>query len=74
MTPQLRSLVEMRDGRNLLTRYEFTLSGTRESAANFSSALSIANAGPVKAVDIGVTFAKTVTAIREVEFRTEIEF
>lgn len=46
----------------------------RESAANFSSALNIANAGPVKAVDIGVTFAKTVKAIREVEFKTEIEF
>lgn len=72
--PQLRSLVDMRTGVNLLNGYEFTLSGTRESSSNLTSALHIANAGPVKAVEIGAKFAMMAKAIRNVEIKTEIVF
>lgn len=72
--PQLRALVEMRSGTNLMTKYAFTISGTREAATNFNSALQIASAGPVKAVDIGARFAMMAHTIRNVEIRTEIRF
>jgi hypothetical protein len=72
--PQLRDLVEMRTGANLISNYKMTLSGTRESAANLRSALKIANAGPVKAVDIGASFSKTATSISSIEITTEITF
>lgn len=71
---QLKELVEMRTGTNLISDYKVTLSGTRESAANLRSALKIANAGPVKAVDIGVSFSKTAESISSIEITTEIVF
>lgn len=71
---QLKDLVEMRTGANLISDYKMTLSGTRESAANLKSALKIANAGPVKAVEIGATFSKTAESIRSIEITTEIIF
>lgn len=72
--PQLRALVNMRTGGNLLTRYDFTLSGTRESTSNLTSALQIANAGPVKALEIGAKFSMMAKAIRNIEIKTEITF
>lgn len=71
---QLRGLVEMRTGTNPLTEYKMTLSGTRESTANLKSALKIANAGPVKAVDIGGSFSKSAEWISSIEITTEIKF
>lgn len=72
--PVLRSLVDMRTGGNLITSYEFTLSGTRESTANLSSALQIASAGPVKALEIGAKFSTTAQSVRDIEIKTEITF
>lgn len=72
--PVLRSLVEMRTGANLITRYEFTLNGTRESTSNLSSALQIANSGPLKALEIGAKFSMMAQSIRDVEIKTEITF
>lgn len=71
---QLKDLVEMRTGANLISEYKMTLSGTRESTANFKSALKIANAGPVKAVDIGGSFTRTAETINSIEVTTEIFF
>ncbi|TFB66161.1 hypothetical protein [Cryobacterium sp. Hz9] len=71
---QLRDLVEMRTGANPISHYKVTLSGTRESAANLRSALKIANAGPVKAVDIGASFSKTAESISSIEITIEIAF
>ena len=71
---QLRDLVEMRTGTNLISHYKMTLSGTRESAANLRSALKIANAGPVKAVEIGASFSRTAESISSIEITTEITF
>lgn len=72
--PVLRSLVDMRTGENLITAYEFTLSATREATANFSSALQLANAGPVKALEIGTRFSMMAQSVRNVEIKTEITF
>lgn len=72
--PQLRALVDLRSGDNLMTKYVFTIRGTRESATNLNSALQIANAGPVRAADIGARFTMMAHTIRDVEIKTEIRF
>src|SRR5690606_32223122 len=72
--PQLQGLVEMRTGANPILQYKMTLSGTRESAANLTSALKIANAGPVKAVNIGTSFSRTANSISSIEITTKITF
>lgn len=64
----------MRTGKNPISAYKMTLSGTRESAANLRSAPKIANAGPVKAVEIGASFSKTAELISSIEITTEITF
>ncbi|WP_157155715.1 hypothetical protein [Diaminobutyricimonas sp. LJ205] len=71
---QLKALVEMRTGTNLISDYRMTLSGTRESDANLQSALKIANSGAVKAVEIGASFSKAAKSISSVEITTEIKF
>lgn len=71
---QLSDLVEMRTGANLISKYKMTLSGTRESAANLKSALKIASAGPVKALEIGASFSTTAQSISSIEITTEITF
>ncbi|BAU32059.1 hypothetical protein [Microcella alkaliphila] len=78
---QLRDLVDMRDDRgvgdedqNLVTSQVVRISGTREAEASFRSALSIANAGPIKALQISTTFTKSATSIRNIEIVTEITF
>lgn len=71
---QLRDLIEMRTGTNAISQYKMTLSGTRESAANLKSGLKIANAGPVKALDIGLSFSKTAESVSSIEITTEILF
>jgi hypothetical protein len=71
---QLRDLIEMRTGDNAISSYEIKFSGTRESTANLISALSIANAGPAKAVSIGGDFSRTVSANTSIEITTEIKF
>lgn len=78
---QLRDLVDMRsdagldvDDQNLVLSQVVRISGTRESESNFRSALNIANAGPIKALQIGSTFTKSATSIRNIEIITEITF
>ena len=70
----MKDLVELRTGTNPISDYKVTLSGTRESAANLRSALKIANAGPVKAVQIGASFLKTANSISSIEITTEVTF
>ncbi len=78
---QLRDLVDMRsdkgvsaEDQNLVLSQIVRISGTRESESNFRSALNIANAGPIKALQIGATFTKSATSIRNIEIITEITF
>jgi len=78
---QLRDLVDMRDDRgldgpdqNLVQSQVVRVSGTREAESSFRSALSIANAGPIKALQIATSFAKSATSIRNIEIVTEITF
>lgn len=72
---QMKDLVQMRTGdHNLVTTYVMKMSGTRESESNFRSALNIANAGPVKALDIGASFSKTAESVKDIEIVTEILF
>lgn len=72
---QLRNLIELRTGpANLVSSYMMNMSGTRESESNFRSALRIANAGPIKAAEIGSSFTRTAQTIREVKILTEITF
>jgi hypothetical protein len=71
---QLRDLVEMRSGTNPITHYTVKLSGMRESSANLKSALKIANAGPVRALDIGGSFTRTVQSISNIEITTVVTF
>jgi len=71
---QMRDLVEMRTGANLISGYKMTFSGTREAASNLNSALKLANAGPVKAVNIGASFSHTADSLRSVEITTKITF
>ena len=71
---QIAALVEMRSGANPVQRYRMTLNGTRESTTNLKSALKLANAGPVKAAEIGAAFSKTAESISRIEITTDIEF
>ena len=71
---QIAALVEMRAGSNPVQRYRMTLNGTRESTTNLKSALKLANAGPIKAAEIGAAFSKTAESINRIEITTDIEF
>lgn len=72
---ELMTLVRMRTGPGgLLKSRMMKMSGTQESEANLRSALSIANAGPMKAVQIAPSFTATAQSIREIEIITEIKF
>jgi hypothetical protein len=72
---ELMTLVRMRKGPGgLLKSRTMKMSGTQESEANIRSALSIANAGPMKAIQIAPSFTATAQSIREIEIITEIKF
>jgi len=71
---QLRSLVDMRTGNNPISSYEMVIDGVKESDGNFRSALKLANAGPVKAFDIGGSFSTAVSTLSRVEVRIKIAF
>jgi len=71
---QLRDLVEMRTGTNLISAYKMKFSGTRESAANLLSALTIANSGPAKAASVGGDFSKKADGTSSIEITTKITF
>lgn len=71
---QLRALVDLRTGENPVGSYVMKLSGTREAESNLKSALDLANAGPVKALKVGVSFSKTAQRIKDIEIVTEITF
>lgn len=72
---ELMTLVRMRKGPGgLLKTRTMKMSGTQESEANIRSALSIANAGPMKAIQIAPSFTATAQSIREIEIITEIKF
>lgn len=71
---QLRELVEMRTGDNRISEYKVTFSGTREATANLKSALTIASADPVKAIDFGANFSSSAESISNIEVTTEILF
>ena len=71
---RLRDLIEMRTGAHPVISYEMKLDGTRESEANFACGLELANAGPVKLLQIGATFTKTVQLVKQVEVTAEIRF
>jgi len=71
---QMNDLVDLRTGENPIGSYKVTLNGTRESAANFKSALKIANAGPLKAIDVGASFKMTVDSMTSIRLVTEITF
>jgi hypothetical protein len=71
---QLAELVEMRTGKNLILEYRMTMNGTKEAASSFRAALDIANATPVKALNIGAEFTKKVTSMQSVDIKIEITF
>ena len=71
---QMRDLIDPRTGDNPIRKYKMTVSGTRESASSFDSALKLANTGPVKALDVGASFRVTAESIRSITLTTEITF
>lgn len=71
---QLRALIDMRIGDNLVSEYKMTLNGTHEADSNVNCALRIANAGPIKAVKIGGSFAAQAHSIRTIDITTTINF
>lgn|GEM_PF-2494561 len=71
---QLQKLVAMRTGENPVEEYSMRMSGTREAEANFTSAISIANAGPMKALNVGAKFVRTAQLVRNVEIVIDIKF
>lgn len=71
---RLRDLIEMRSGSSQVIKYEMKLSGTRESDSHLACGLELANAGPVKLLQIGASFTKTVESVKNVEITTEILF
>lgn len=71
---ELRALVRLRSGDNVLVNYSLTISATRESEANLRSAMEVANAGPIKAASIGAEFVKKYSSSRNLNIRTEISF
>lgn len=71
---QLNALIEMRTGDNAMSTYQMVFNGVKEADANFRSAISLANSGPVKAVEVGGTFTRTVSSVSRIEIKIEIEF
>lgn len=71
---QLQALVDMRTGDNPITTYKMTLNGTHEADSNVDAALKIANAGPVKAANIGATFSAQANSIKSIDITTIITF
>lgn len=71
---QLQALVELRTGPNAVISYDMTMNGTRESESNLRAALDLANAGPVKLLQIGAVFTRTATVVKDVEISTQIRF
>ena len=71
---RLRELLEMRTGASKIIKCELKMSGTKESDSNFASGLELANAGPVKLLQIGASFTKTLQSVKNVEVTTEILF
>lgn len=70
---QLRYLIELRTGRNPITSYKMTLSGTRESSANLRSALNLAINVP-KSGDGSASFNRAVNTVSNIDITTEITF
>jgi hypothetical protein len=71
---QLNDLVELRSGRSVVESYEMTFSGVKEADANFSAALDLAGAGPIKDLKIGASFVQTVSSASEIEIEMRITF
>lgn len=71
---RLRDLIEMRTGTHRVVKTELMLSGTRESDSNLACGLELANAGPVKLLEIGASFTTTMQAVKDVEITVEITF
>lgn len=71
---QMTELVEMRTGKNLIVKYRLTMNGTKEADASFRAALNIANASPLKTLEIGAEFTRKVTSMQSVEIKVEITF
>lgn len=70
----LAALIELRSGPYPVLSYEMKLNGTRESESNLQCALDLANAGPVKVLKVGATFARTAKFVKDVEISTKIRF
>ena len=70
----LRDLIEMRTGSNLISDYKMALNGTRESAANLKSGLSLAKALPATSIQFAGAFTRTAESISSIEITTEITF
>jgi hypothetical protein len=70
----LSSLIELRDGPNLLRKRKVTLNATRESDKSLRAALKLANSGLIKVASIGAEFRHSVESLRKVELVTEIIF
>lgn len=71
---QLEALIELRTGPNAVISYDMKMNGIRESESNLRCALDLANAGPVKLLQIGATFTRTAKLVKDVEIATEIRF
>lgn len=66
---QMRTLVEMRTGQNLITQYRLTFNCTRESVLNVKAAASVA-----KVVGVEANFQMNSTSLSEIEIETTILF
>lgn len=71
---ELAALIDLRTDPNRVEHYQMTISGSLESESNLQCALDLANAGPVKLLQIGATFARTVNVVMNIEISTTIEF
>lgn len=71
---ELAALIDLRTDSNRVEHYEMTISGSLESETNLQCALDLANAGPVKLLKIGATFARTVSVVKNIEISTKIDF
>lgn len=71
---ELNALVQLREGPYPVIRFEMKMSGTKELESSLRCALDLANAGPVKLLQIGGSFTKTANVIKDIEITTTIDF
>lgn len=71
---RLRDLIELRSGTNKVLEVELVVSGTRESDSYLACGLELANAGPVKLLQIGAAFTMTMQAVKNVDITVKMVF